>query len=174
MIVGILQHTPIWVWVLFAMLVGLGLLQMREREISLARAQMVPLIFMGLSLSGLLRAAGHPALIAAAWAGGFASAFLGARHAVAVRGAFWSERTGRLHVPGSAVPLMLMVGLFLIKYTAAVAQALHPALMADTSIVIACNALYGVFSALFWARAYSLRRLGRPEPLASPRAAAST
>ena len=78
MIIEILQHTPLWVWFLFALLVGLGLLQMRDREISRARALILPLIFIAWSLSGVLRAPGHPALCAAAWASGFAATFLAA------------------------------------------------------------------------------------------------
>jgi len=74
-----------------------------------------------------------------------------------VRGASWSSETGLLHVPGSWLPLVLMVALFLIKYGVGVTLAVNPAMAADTTFGAVCGLAYGSFSGLFAARALSLR-----------------
>jgi hypothetical protein len=76
-----------------------------------------------------------------------------------VRGARWSEEAGLLHVPGSWLPMVLIVGLFCIKYFAGASLALHPALAGDTAFAGLCSLAYGSFSGLFLARALSLRSL---------------
>jgi hypothetical protein len=54
MILSILEHTP--VWVLFCALIALGIAQTRTREVSSARATILPFIMTTLSLSGVLSA----------------------------------------------------------------------------------------------------------------------
>lgn len=157
--IAIVQHTPTWVWGLLATLVALGLLQTRPLEMSLTRVTVLPLVLTALSLSGVLSAFGHLPVALAAWATGVAAALALARKAVSVRGAAWSASRGLLHVPGSWLPLVLIVSLFALKYGAGVSLALAPALASDTSFAGLCSLAYGTFSGLFMARALSLRSL---------------
>ncbi|MEO8806255.1 MAG: DUF6622 family protein [Burkholderiaceae bacterium] len=157
--IAIVQHTPVWVWGLLAVLVVLGLSQTRSREMGLTRVTVLPLVLTALSLGGVLSAFGHLPVAFAAWAAGIAAALGLARRAVAVRGASWSPSRGLLHVPGSWLPLVLIVSLFALKYGAGVSLALAPALASDTSFAGLCSLAYGTFSGLFLARALSLRSL---------------
>jgi hypothetical protein len=157
--IAIVQHTPAWVWGLLAALVALGLLQTRAREMSLTRMTVLPLVLTGLSLAGVLSAFGHLPVALFAWAIGVAAALGLARQAVSVRGASWSANRGLLHVPGSWLPLVLIVSLFLLKYGAAVSLSLAPALANDPTFASLCSLAYGTFSGLFLARALSLRSL---------------
>lgn len=172
MVMGILTHTPYWVWGILVALVALGLAQTRDRRISLSRVTLLPLLFIALSLSGIFRH-DSPWLALCAWIAGCAVTAVLARKAVEIRGASWSPTNRRFHVPGSWVPLPLMVGLFLLKYAVAVSQAMHPAFIMQTGPLIACNFLYGLFAGVFWSRSYSLRKLARGAPLAPPPAAAA-
>ena len=52
MMLTILQQTPIWVWAILVVLIGLGLLQSVERTASLRRVVMLPLAMTALSLHG--------------------------------------------------------------------------------------------------------------------------
>jgi hypothetical protein len=166
MIVSILHDTPVWVWVILAALIGLGGMQTRARTISLARATVLPLVFVVLSLSSAVHSAGGGLngtdatyLVLSAWVVGFAAvAWLGRRR-LAVGGARWLAAERRIHVPGSGLPLFLMVGLFLLKYATAVAAALAPALARQPAYLVGCNLVYGAFAAAFWIRGNSLRRL---------------
>jgi hypothetical protein len=157
--ITIVQHTPAWVWGLLAMLVALGLLQTRPLEMSLTRVTVLPLVLTALSLTGVLGAFGHMPVALAAWAAGVTAALGLARKLVSVRGAAWSASRGRLQVPGSWLPLVLIVSLFVVKYGAGVSLSLAPALASDATFAGLCSLAYGTFSGLFLARALSLRSL---------------
>ena len=157
--IAIVQHTPAWVWGLLAALVALGLRQTRPLEMSLTRATVLPLVLAALSLSGVLRAFGHMPVALLAWAAGIAAALLLARNAVSVRGASWSASRRMLQVPGSWLPLALIISLFAVKYGAGASLALAPALASDITFAALCSLAYGSFSGLFLARALSLRSL---------------
>ena len=159
MFISILQHTPVWVWGLFVGLVALGLWQTRDREITLVRVTVLPLVLIALSLSGVLNAFGHFPIALGSWAAGVGAAQVFGRQFVAVGGARWSAEAGLLHVPGSWLPLVLIVGLFCIKYFAGASLGMHPALAGDTAFAGLCSLAYGSFSGLFLARALSLRSL---------------
>ena len=157
--IAIVQHTPAWVWGLLAALVALGLMQTRPLEMSLTRVTVLPLVLTALSLGGVLSAFGHLPVALAAWAAGAAAAIGLARRFVTVRGASWSASRGLLQVPGSWLPLLLIVSLFAVKYGAGVSLALAPMLASDASFAGLCSLAHGTFSGLFLARALSLRSL---------------
>ena len=162
MLTSIIQHTPVWVWGLLVALVVLGLSQARAQEMSLLRVQIVPLMLIALSLSGVFSAFGRHPVAFSGWAMGFAATLALARNAVAARGATWSPDARTLLVPGSWLPLSLMVSLFAIKYFAGVTLAMNPALVANAVFAGGCSLIYGSISGLFLARALSLRRLAVP------------
>ena len=165
MLISIIQHTPLWVWGLLGALVALGLSQTRAREMSLLRVAIVPVILIALSLSGVFSAFGHLPGALGGWATGFGAALAFARNAVAARGATWSPGTGTLHVPGSWLPISLMIGLFAIKYFAGISLAMNPALGSNAVFAGLCSLAYGSISGLFLARALSLRRLASQHQL---------
>ncbi len=162
MFIAILQHTPVWVWGLLTGLIALGLWQTRDREMTMVRVTVLPLVLIALSLSGVFSAFGHFPVALGGWAAGVGAALAIGRQLVSVRGAHWSGQAGRLHVPGSWLPLVLIVGLFCIKYFAGAGLAMHPALATDTTFAGLCSLAYGTFSGLFLARAMQLRGLARP------------
>lgn len=157
MILGILQHTPVWVWVVFVAILLLGLQQTRARDVSIGRATILPGVMILLSLSGVLGAFAHVPLAWVAWAAGVGLSLLLAGKAVAVRGASPSTQPGHLRIPGSFVPVVLILAVFTTKYTAGVALAMNPSLAANTGVAVALSLVYGAFSGLFWGRAQSLR-----------------
>lgn len=163
MLISIIQHTPVWVWGLLCALVALGFSQTRAREMSLLRIQIVPVLLIALSLSGVFSAFGHLPVALGGWATGFGATLAFARNAVTARGATWSSSSGTLRVPGSWLPLSLMMGLFAIKYFAGVSLAMNPALASNAAFAGWCSLAYGSISGLFVARALSLRKLASSE-----------
>jgi len=160
MLLQILRATPAYVWVLFAALVGLGLFQARERRIGRLRAGVVPLAFVVLSLVGVVTAFGPHLGSVAAWGAGMALA-LAAGPRLAPRPRATREPGGAvLHVAGSWWPLLLIVALFLVKYTAGVQLAMHPAAATDAVFADGFSFAYGVFGGLFASRGWQLWRLG--------------
>jgi hypothetical protein len=157
MIIDILTHTPLWVWGILAALVVLGLQQTRDRQLSPTRLTVLPVVFIGLSLSGVLRFPGIAPLAIGAWACGFACVALLLRRALAVPRARWSVETQTVAVPGSWLPLVLIVGLFLMKYGVGVTLAMHPEQGSDPTFSAVYEFVYGLFAGLFWFRSRSVR-----------------
>ncbi len=161
MFIAIVQHTPVWIWGLLAGLVALGLSQTRRREMSLTRVTILPLVMVALSLSGVFGAFGPSAVALGGWAAGLGAALAFGRRLVAARGASFSEPTATIHVPGSWLPLVLIVALFAIKYGVGVSLAMHPALATDMPFAAAISLAYGCFSGLFLAQGLALRHLAK-------------
>jgi len=168
MILNILEHTPAWVWVLFCVLIVLGVSQTRTRDMSVARATILPLVMVALSLSGVLSAFGLVPLALGAWVAGLGVSLRLAGEVMAVRGASWSVRTRLFRVPGSFLPVFLILGVFVTKYAAGVLLAINPSLAANVGISVVLSLVYGAFAGLFWARARSLRALMRVGNAALP------
>jgi hypothetical protein len=168
MIPSILQHTPVWVWVLFCALITLGIAQTRTRQVSTARATILPILMISLSLSGVLSAFFQVPLACGAWIVGLFGSLQLAGESMAVRGASWSPQTRHFHIPGSFAPVTLILGLFVTKYVAGVVLALNPSLAANIWVVIPLSLVYGAFAGLFWARARSLRSLIRRDGAVLP------
>ena len=63
----VLQHTPSWVWAVFALLVLLGLKQSRPSQVGPTRATLLPVAMLLLALAGVLGAFASAAALLA-WA----------------------------------------------------------------------------------------------------------
>lgn len=159
MILNIVQHTPFRVWFILAGLVALGLSQTRTRELSLMRVTVLPFVLLALSLVGVANAFGVMPAALGTWLAGVTAALVLPRRLLTARGASWSVATGRLHVPGSWLPLVLILGSFAIKYVAGASLAIHPSLASDTTFAALCSLGFGSFSGLFLARLLALRDL---------------
>ena len=159
MVLQILAHTPYWVFALFALLIWLGCKQLVTRRVSLRRITVLPLAMTGLSLYGVVSAFRDSPLALAFWvAAAVISAFLLMRQPLheATR---YDAGTRSFAVPGSAVPLMLMMGIFSTKYVVGVRLAMHPELAHQPGFVWLVSLLYGAFSGIFAARALRLWKL---------------
>lgn len=155
----ILRGTPVWVWGLLALLVAIGVSQSMPRSVSARRAYVVPALMVALSLGGVASTFGARPAALAAWAAGLALAILAGVDAVAPRGARWVSAASRFELPGSWLPLALILALFCVKYGVGVGLAIAPALAANLHFEVGIAFAYGVFSGLFAARAVALRRI---------------
>jgi len=72
----------------------------------------------------------------------------------------------RFVLPGSAVPLVLMMGVFSTRFAAGMVLALHPARLHDTDTLLLLGLLYGAFSGMFAGRAGRLIVLAQRSRLA--------
>ena len=77
----------------------------------------------------------------------------------AAPGTTYAASTRSFDLPGSAMPLALVLGIFMTKYLVGVELVMQPALARDTTFALQIATLYGVFNGLFVARSARLLRL---------------
>lgn len=152
-LIQILRGTPLWVYPLFLGLVVLGYLQSKPRHVAPAMVAVLPVVLGALSLSRVLAAFGPAPAVLAAWAAGTAAALLLNRTLRQPVGARWSAAAGSFLVPGSWVPLALMMAMFFARYALAVTQAMAPALARSAGFESAASFGLGLLSGLFLSRA---------------------
>jgi len=149
MLQQIILNTPAWVWVLLAFLVYRGILASLDREVSLKRLLIIPVIMLALSVQGIVSTFGITPATALSWL-----PFIAIGAALA-----WSlfRRDSVTALPakeavfqrGSWMPLALMMGIFLTKYAVGVTLALQPNHAHELLFAVSVCALYGLFNGLF-------------------------
>lgn len=154
MALGILQNTPYWVWGIFLLLLVLGLSQTRARKVSRVLVYVLPAIMIPLSLAAILGMFGAGPLPLTAWVLGIVAAFVlnvfVFRAPSAVR---YDRAQQKFEVGGSAVPLLLMMTIFLARFVVGVTRAVNPSLTATPAFIGIVSAVLGLCSGLFAARA---------------------
>jgi len=159
MLLLILTHTPIWVWGLLIALIAFGLVQRLPRRVGPVRATAVPIVLAAWSFAGVLSRPVHADLALTAWAVCALAVFAVILRRPAPAGTRWRADQSLFEIPGSAVPLLAMMGLFAARYLGGASQAIAPTLAGQTAFIIAMSAVYGSFAGLFLGRAARLWRL---------------
>ena len=158
----ILTHTPLWVFGLFFGLVYLGYLQSRTRQVSRGRFIVLPLAMLAWSLYSVWSTFDARLTALAAWACAWVAVVVIGLAWVPSRRIAYDASTAQVTVPGSWMPLALMMGIFFFRYAVAVVQAIKPGILDTTPAAVVVAATYGVFSGLFMARALCLSGLMKP------------
>jgi hypothetical protein len=171
MLYEILAHTPIWVWTLFVAILWLGLVQTAPRSVRLRRVILLPLAMTGLSLYGCISSFGTVHSSWFMWVGAALAtgAWVGSDELPA--GIRYDAPARLFNLPGSWVPLGLMMAIFMTKYATGVMLAMHPALAYDSSVAAIVASLYGAMSGVFIGRMARLLRLAQAsaaEPPSTP------
>jgi hypothetical protein len=165
MIQQIVSHTPVYVWALLAFLIYRGWLASQDRETSLRKVALIPLVMVGLSVTSIN---GNGPLGDGLWG-------LWALGAVASAAAIWqfsrreimvNRAAGTVLQRGSWMPLALMVAIFVTKYTVAVMSAMHPELPHSVPFAASVAVLYGVFNGLFLGRLARYAAAWQRQPVA--------
>jgi uncharacterized membrane protein len=159
MIAQILSNTPVWVWGLLAALLALGFSQARARTAGIPRLVLMPLGLGAFSLWGTTSAFGASATVLGSWLAATVLLLLVVTQMRMPAGVSYDRDARKFALPGSWVPMLLILGIFMTKYAAGVALAMQPELKANGNFVLAVTTLYGVFSGIFAGRTVRLLRL---------------
>jgi hypothetical protein len=140
-------------------LLALGYSQTRNRSIGFRRAFIFPVVMVTLSLLGTVSAFGAAPLVLGLWL----AVSMGVASMVMQRpvptGTAYDSDNRRFALPGSWLPMGIIVAIFLTKYSVGVTLAMQPALAKQTLFAMAIGTLYGVFSGFFTGRTLRLWRL---------------
>ena len=149
----ILSHTPAAVWAVLAVLVLLGLRQTRTQRMSAARVWIVPAVVGAASLASALHgfAGAGELLTGACWVAG-AAAGLVCNSSLDLPRRVGANADGSFTIGGSITPLLLFVGVFMVRYVVNVALAIQPSLGSNTEAAAAAAIAYGLPAGLLAAR----------------------
>lgn len=173
MLIEIVRHTPAWVFALLAGLVWLGIRRSRPGEVSRGQLLAVPVAMTGLSLAGLAQSFGADVVAIVAWTTAYGAMLALSLGRPPRNDVQYSSASKRFRVPGSWLPLALMMTIFFTRYAVAVTLVLQPALSRDTGFVAAVGLVYGLLSGGFAARAaMTWRSASRRLPASLPAAVA--
>lgn len=161
-VMTIVQRTPPWVWGLLAALMLLGAIQMRTRSIGPMRATLLPLGLAAFSLSGVARDLSASPWVGPALAMWFLmamTALLAGWHTRPPAGTRYEPATRRIHLPGSVTPMLVILAIFLLKYTVGVELAMQPMLGMEAGFALGLGGINGALSGLVATRSAAIWRL---------------
>ncbi len=150
------SNLPTWIYVLLATLLWLGYTQTKTRHISRLRITVLPIIFLGLSLYSVMHV--PHALVAAlvAWGIGIRLAFRLNDRINYGKGVSMDADREHYVVPGSWLPLMLMMSVFVVRFIQGYLVGSHT-IDPDSFYTITVSALVsGTISGTFLARAVQI------------------
>lgn len=164
----IIINTPFWVWGLLAALLVLGFSQTRHRTAGLTRITLLPLGLGAFSLYGTISAFGTSPGVLGSWLATAILLVLLVTQVPLPAGARYDSSTRQFQLPGSWIPMALIMAIFLTKYVVGVSLVMHPELKEHANFSLAAGTLYGVFSGIFAGRAIRLLRLASRPALTLP------
>lgn len=150
----IAAHIPPWVYAIFAGLLFLGVRQSRTRLVAPHTASIVALSMLALSLYGVVAAFGAHALPLAAWTLGVGLSATFGRGLFGPRGLQRAESAVRM--PGSWLPLALMMAIFAAKFGLGFATAVHHPVISQPWFPVLGSLVFGLLSGAFTARALAV------------------
>jgi hypothetical protein len=151
MLIEIIKNTPVWVFMLFSVLLWLGLNQSKTRTIKITTSLILPCIMLILSLHSILTVFPDKFFNLALWLSTMLIAcYIGLK--LNIVNVNYRKPDKHIEIEGSWLPLILIIFLFITKYTVGVLHSLHSDIIAEPSFIIIICGLLGLFNGLFTSR----------------------
>jgi hypothetical protein len=154
MLIQTVTHTPVYVWAILALLIYRGVVAMRDREMTIRKLFIIPVIMLVLSLQDVVAKFGVNVMPLSAWAGGAVTMIL-LVWKFSGAGISAGASPGSVRVHGSWAPLAMMMAIFFTKYATAVTLVVKPQVSHHVVFSTVVCALFGVFSGYFLGRLVS-------------------
>lgn len=150
-LITIISSTPLWAWAVLALLVAVGVRQLKDRTMSWTRLLVMPIVVLALAVSGLVSTGVTLAALAGLAVGGLAGA--GAAMLIERRDGAEQVQRGQVRVRGEWLTLVVLLGAFLTRYISIVIGTINPAALDEAAIQLAAMAATGLFAGFTLARA---------------------
>lgn len=183
----IATHVPVWVWIILVALIALGLKQRETQWVSRKRLLVLPAVWLVFGAWGVQKGfgqAGSAGVAMIAWAVGLLTSTAGLvasgwpagatqHRADATPDAAGSPATSALYrVPGSWLPMMVMLAIFCARFAVGMALGFRPSLAHDPMFAGVASLSFGLLSGFFVGRSLNiLRRTGSDLPTRAAMAA---
>lgn len=145
----ILSHIPLWVFILFFVLVVLGFSQNRDRYIPLWRASILPVAMLIYSLYGVISSFGVTTTTLGLWAVGIVVALIANIFLKYPRDAIFLPREKLYFIKGSLIPLLLIMLIFWTKFIIGFAKANKWEMLNSIDFIGCVSFCLGIFSGIF-------------------------
>lgn len=157
LILNVVTETPLWVWILFFFLVGIGINALRDREISIRGLFIMPLFFLlwgGISVIDELTFS-YWGLVAMSVGGllGYGTGWWLSSSGLQLKR---KEGINLIIWPGSRWLIVFVIITFITKYTLNVILSIEPELMSSWRFNVIFGVLSGFISGLLWGRTLNL------------------
>lgn len=154
-IIGILTHTPLYVWGIFALIIFMGYQRTRDRTVQVWRIFLFPVLMIVTAVSGMVGAglASLPAIAAGLAIGGI-SGWLLERD-----GATRRLSNGRIWLRGEWWSFVQVLLIFGFRYSLAVLGAVTPAFVADPTVHLVTMFVSSLLSAMILGRTLARLRV---------------
>lgn len=165
----ILSHIPTFVWAIFAALIVMGVVQSRDQFASAKRLMVLPLVWVAFGIWGIYSAFGLQAAPLLAWGLGLSLSATLVLRSGWPGGARFDAARQLFFVPGSWLPLGLMMAIFVGKFALGMSLAMQPAVAHNIAAAVGFSAAFGLLSGTFLGRSRAI--LGRGPSAAATAAA---
>lgn len=162
-ITQILMYTPRWVFGLLAVLVILGLLQVRTRQVSIQAVFIMPVAMTMMSLIGALMDLGFTVITVSCWLLG---AFLLSLLLVKITGnssVDYNHTTRKLTLRGSWIPLLVILAIFFTRYALGMSFGMNLAIVHKSYFAPLMSFILGMLSGYFIAQGIKFLQVSRRE-----------
>nr|WP_297531156.1 DUF6622 family protein [uncultured Roseateles sp.] len=154
--IQILSHIPGFVWAILVVILYFGFKQSTATAVRAKRLVVLPALWLVFGAWGVEKSFGLDGLPGLAWLAGIVAGVLALRALRWPGHVRYDAATRRFLVPGSWVPMMLMLGIFVLKFASGMSLALHPDYAHNIVYAIAFSAAFGLFSGAFLGRAINI------------------
>ncbi|WP_067269132.1 DUF6622 family protein [Mitsuaria sp. 7] len=152
----ILSHIPGFVWAILAMITYFGIKQSTATAVRAKRLIVLPALWLVFGAWGVEKSFGLDGLPGLAWLAGIVAGVLVLRALRWPGNVRYDAVSRRFLVPGSWVPMALMMGIFVLKFASGMSLALHPDYAHHTVYALSFSAAFGLFSGAFLGRAINI------------------
>jgi len=158
----ILQHIPVWVFMILAGLLLLGLSARKDRMIRWRVPIIVPVALTIMAITSLLAQYGATDLLwpaLGAWAGVCALVAWRFANRPLPETFQYDLESAKFQLPGSYVPLAMYMGIFAFKFMVGFMSGMRMPIVNELLFVLGISGVYGLFSGLFFSNAWRLKTL---------------
>jgi hypothetical protein len=150
MALGIVRHTPLWVFVILAVIVATGVQALRPRVVPIWRLLIVPGVFIVWGVIGIAQRAHIAPALPLEWACAVAIGVAIGWATTRLAGMTYDPARHVVGLPGSPVPLVRSASIFIARYGLAVASAFAATSGEYVTIVTVDVAVSGLATGYFF------------------------
>lgn len=154
-----LSHLPVWPFAVLLVLIALGIWQSRSRVVSPIAPAVLAVAFLLYSIYGVVSSFGATLSALGPWVAAVLLSVVAGRPAFGPPAVTRLPETRKIQLPGSWLPLALMMGIFVVKFIVGFVEGARLPGGQQAWFAPAASFLLGALSGGFASRAVTIRRL---------------